>query len=91
MNLTKNDLFILPIIIIAFFVVNPLITLAITFILLSIYYTNIHSYNKVNISLINLCCILCAVFMGCMNISKTLDNDLVWYIEAHKNTSSMNC
>jgi hypothetical protein len=64
----KNTLFLI-FLITAFFIFNPLIILVIIFTFVSINYEN-KSMNNGNKNLINLCCILSAIFMGCINMVK---------------------
>lgn len=87
---TSRNLFILFFITIILFVFSPLLTLVFIFVFVTIGYANVKLYTKENTNLINLCCILCAIFISCINITKVPYNDLLWYVESYRNASSMN-
>jgi hypothetical protein len=86
MQVSTKDLVFISLIYIIFFVFNPLLTLLCLFIAIS----NIHTklYGDKSINLINLCCVLCAVFMGCINAVKVPENDLLWFLDTYKKAST---
>jgi hypothetical protein len=94
MNFTtkaNDNVVIVSLFIAVFFVFSPLLTLIAVFIVLNTgYYTRIKLHSMENKLIINLYCVLCAVFVACINVVKVPENDLEWYIESYKGASYTN-